>query len=173
MMKIDRIGRVAFGALFALAMGAAGAIAADDIPASQMKAARAAIKAIKITEPFDNILPNIAQQIKSQMIQGSPNNETIINDTVDATALKLAARRADLENEAATIYAKTFSEEELNAVAAFYNSPAGQKLLKDGPLVIRQLSKAGDIWASGIGRDLSTQADAEVQKQIAATQKKK
>jgi hypothetical protein len=166
MMKIETFARIGAGALVAICVTAAGVHAADEISASHLKAARAAMTAIKITDPFDNILPTIAQQLKGTMIQGSPNYEPLINATVDEEALKLAARRSDLEKEAAAIYAKAFTEEELNQIAAFYNTPAGQKLLKDGPLVIRELSKAGDIWASGISRDMTKAAGDALEKKI-------
>ncbi|MBB1247370.1 MULTISPECIES: DUF2059 domain-containing protein [unclassified Rhizobium] len=171
MMKIDRIGRAALVAGMMFGFGASLAVAQESISDAHLKAARSAMKAIKITEPFDAILPNIAQRLKGTLIQSSPNYEQLINDTVDAKALELAARRADLEKEAAAIYAKTFSEEELNQIAAFYSGPAGQKLLKDGPLVIRQLSKAADIWATGMSRDLSTTTDAALETAIAAEKK--
>jgi hypothetical protein len=171
MMKFDRIGRAAVVATMMFGIGASVAVAEDDVSEAHLKAARAAMNAIKITEPFDAILPNVAQRLKGTLIQSSPNYEQLINDTVDAKALELASRRADLEKEAAGIYAKTFSEEELNQIAAFYSSPAGQKLLKDGPLVIRQLSKAADIWANGISRDLSANTDAALEKTIAAEKK--
>ena len=172
MMKMQTIGRIAMGAFLAISMSAASASAADDIPASHIKAARAAMAAIKITDPFDNILPTIAQQLKSTMIQGSPNYEALINEAVDEEALKFAARRSDLEKEAATIYAKAFTEEELNQIAAFYNTPTGKKLLKDGPLAIRELSKAGDIWATGISRDMTKETSDILEKKIAAQQNK-
>lgn len=163
------IGRFAMSAVVVICMSAQGAFAAEDqISDSHLKAARAAMTAIKITDPFDNILPNIAAQLKATLIQGSPNYEALINETVDEQALKFAARRADLEKEAARIYAKSFSEQELNEIAAFYNTPTGQKLLKDGPISIRELSKAGDIWASGMSRDLGQATDAELEKKIGA-----
>jgi hypothetical protein len=167
MMKMHTIGRFAAGALVAISMSLANAYAADDaIPASHLKAARAAMAAIHITDPFDNILPTIAAQLKSTMIQGSPNYEQLINEVVDEQALKFAARRADLEKEAARIYAKAFTEQELNEIAAFYSTPTGKKLLKDGPISIRELSKAGDIWATGISRDMSKATDDELEKKI-------
>jgi hypothetical protein len=172
MMKMHMIGRFALGAVVAFGISAAGAFAADDnIPASHIKAARAAMTAIGITDPFDNILPTISQQLKTTLIQGSPNYESLIVEAVDEQALKFAARRADLEKEAARIYAKAFSEDELNAIATFYSTPTGKKLLKDGPLAIRELSKAGDIWASGISRDMSKATDDELEKKIDAAVK--
>lgn len=146
-----------------LALTAAVAFAAFSLPASaqeisdeHLKAARAAIEAIKATDDFDNILPQAAQSLKAELIQQSPNLVDLINATVDEKALALASRRADLENEAALAYARIFSEEDLEAIAAFYNSPAGKKLLSDGPIVTREVLKAADIWRRGIIRDLAS-----------------
>ena len=41
-------------------------------------------------------------------------------------------------------------------------------MLKDGPISIRELSKAGDIWATGITRDMSKATDDELEKKIDA-----
>jgi hypothetical protein len=169
MTKMHTIGRFAVSAVLVVGLSVASAFAADDsISPSHLKAARAAMAAIHITDPFDNILPTIAAQLKATMIQGSPNYEDLINETVDEQALKFAARRADLEKEAARIYAKAFTEQELNEIAAFYSTPTGKKLLKDGPISIRELSKAGDIWATGISRDMSKATDDELEKKIGA-----
>jgi hypothetical protein len=174
MMKIQRFGGIALGALVAAGMFAGSVFAADAEPtAAHLKAARNAIDAIKVTAPFDGILPNIAMQLKSTLIQGSPNYEEQIVEVVDEVSIKLAARRADLEREAAMIYAKAFTEQELNDIAAFYRTPAGLKLLKDGPLSIRELGKAGDIWATGISRDMSKEADVELEKKLAEQNKAK
>ena len=71
-------------------------------------------------------------------------------------------RRTDLEKEAALAYARVFSEEDLNAIAAFYNSEAGKKLLSDGPIVTRELFKAADIWQRGVARDLAQSVGAKL-----------
>lgn len=133
-------------------------VQAQDVSDAQIKAARATIAALGVTNNFDNILPNLAERLKNTLIQASPNFQELITATVDEKALTLAARRADLENEAATIYAKTFTLEELNAITEFYKSTAGKKLLNDGPIASRELLKAADIWAAGVSRDLNTEA---------------
>jgi len=163
MIKFAGLGR--FAAATILLSGIAfGSVSAQEVSEDQIKAARAAISAMGITNDFDNILPGLAERLKSSMIQTYPNLGDTINSTVDATALALAPRRADLEREAAMTYAKTFSVEELKAIADFYNSPAGKKLLKDSPLANRELGKAADIWSQGISRDLGNQSYAALQK---------
>lgn len=128
---------------------------AQEISASHLEAARAAIAAIDATEQFDEILPNAARALKGELIQKDPNLETLITKTVDDKALALASRRADLENESARAYAKAFSEDELKAITAFYTSPAGKKLLSEGPIVTREVVKAANIWQNGVARDLA------------------
>lgn len=138
----------------------------QDVPESHLQAARAAITAIHATDSFDLILPNAAGALEQQLIQKNPDLEALINSTVSEKALALAARRADLEKEAALAYAKVFSEEDLKAIAAFYSSEAGKKLLTQGPNVSAELVKAADIWQNGIARDLAQQVAEALQKAV-------
>lgn len=130
---------------------------AQEASQSHLAAARAAIAAIGATEQFDGILPRAAQALKAELIQKDPNLEAIITKTVDDKAIALAARRADLETEAARAYANSFTEEQLKAISAFYTSEAGKKLISEGPIVTREVLKAAEVWQNGVARDLAMQ----------------
>ena len=130
------------------------AIAQDATP-EHITAAKAALDALVVTDSFDSILPRAAEQIKANLTLANPNFSDDISIAVDDEAIKLASRRADLENEAANIYAKNFSIEELNAISEFYNSETGKKLLKVSPGMGRELLRAAEIWGAGITRDLN------------------
>lgn len=145
---------IAAGAV-ATAIVISHAAVAQEISDAHLKAARAAVAAIQATGDFDDILPQSAFALKNQLIQQNPDLQDLIEATVNEKALAMSARRADLEKEAATAYAKVFPEEDLNAIATFYTSPAGKKLLADGPIVTREVLKAADIWQRGIARDLA------------------
>lgn len=132
-------------------------------------AARATIAAIKATDQFDAILLNAAQNLKSNLIQTAPNLQEIITATVDETAIEMAGRRADLEREAATIYARSFTIDELNAIEAFYVSDAGKKLISTGPIVTRQLLQAAEVWSNGISRDLATATQEALRARLGET----
>ncbi|TCL73485.1 DUF2059 domain-containing protein [Rhizobium sp. BK251] len=159
MMKLAGLGRLAVAAVVLSGVSLGSSAGAQEVSEEQLKAARAAIDSLGVTNQFDNILPNLAERLKGSMIQASPNYGEQISSAVDQQALSLASRRADLERESATIYAKTFTVDELKAIAAFYGSPAGQKLLKDGPIASRELIKAANIWSAGISRDLAAQSN--------------
>lgn len=168
MMKISGFGRIAAAAIISTSFSVATLVHAQDVSDEQIKVARGALDALSATTNFDNILPTVAEQLKSQLIQASPNYQDIISTTVDDQALALAGRRADLEREAAATYAKTFTIDELKAITTFYTSDAGKKLLKDGPIATRELFKAADIWAAGIRRDMETATEEALAKAIPA-----
>lgn len=133
----------------------AGAAQAQDSTPEHLAAARAAIAAIGATNQFDGILPQAADALKAEMIQRDPNLEALITSTVDNEVLALAARRGDLEQEAARVYAKVFTEADLKAISDFYNTDVGKKLIKEGPIATRGIVDAANIWQTGVARDLA------------------
>jgi hypothetical protein len=144
---------------------------AQEISEAHVSAARAAMTALKSTDQFDAVIPTSAERLKVQLIRANGDLQEIISATVDEEALKIVPRRADLEREAAQIYAKAFSEEELTAITDFYTSPAGQKLIDNGPLVTRELIKSAEIWSSGVSRDLAQNVNKALQEKIGARPK--
>jgi uncharacterized protein len=162
MILKSRLRAVSAAMAFAFLAIAAPATAQEEISDAHLKAARAAVAAIRATEDFDRILPQAAAALKAELIQKNPDLQEIIIKTVDEETLTLAARRADLEKEAALAYARVFSEADLTAIAEFYNTDTGKKLLSDGPIVTRELFKAADIWQRGVARDLATNVGAKI-----------
>jgi hypothetical protein len=145
--------RAGFAAL-ALTVFVAPSAMAQDVTDAHIAAARSAIDAINATDPYDKILPAAAEQIKARLIANNLDLEDAISQTVDEQALSLVARRGDLEQEAARIYAAAFTEEELKAIAQFYETEVGKKLLQNGPIVSREVNSAAAVWSRGIERDL-------------------
>jgi hypothetical protein len=162
MNSTNRPTRVFARALGTLALtvflGASAAHAQEELTDEHRAAAREALTALRATDQFDEFLPRAAMQLKNALIQEAPNYDQQISATVDEVALTLAGRRADLEREAADIYARNFSIEELQAITQFYGSAAGQKLLDTGPVVTRELLRAAEIWSNGVSRDLAAEA---------------
>lgn len=146
----------------ALACAVSSAAMAQDISESHFAAARDALSAIKATDVYDSILPSAAEALKARLIANNIDLESEISEVVDEQAFALVSRRADLENEAARVYASAFTEEELKAITAFYTTDAGKKLLTTGPIATREIAKAARIWAAGIERDLLENVSKEL-----------
>ena len=88
---------------------------AQTISESHEAAAREALAASGASQPFDDILLRLGARVKDQLVNARPELADQIGPMVDEETIKLAPRRGDLEREAAQIYARTFTEEELRA----------------------------------------------------------
>jgi uncharacterized protein len=133
----------------------ASAAHAQEISEPHLVSARAAIDAINATDQYDTIIPQAAQALMQELIQQNPDLQDLVINTVREKALELSSRRGDLEKEAALVYARAFTQAELDSITAFYTSEPGRKLLVIGPIVARELVKAAEIWQRGVARDLA------------------
>jgi hypothetical protein len=166
MTLVHRVRRLSATLAASVLVATATPLFAQEISDAHLDAAREAVNAINATDMFDGILPAAAAALKSTLIEKNPDLQKVITETVDQKAIEMASRRADLEKEAGLAYARVFSIEDLNAIAAFYNSPTGKKLLADGPIVSREVSKAADIWQRGIVRDLAGVVGTELKETV-------
>lgn len=141
-----------------------GVAQAQEPSESHLAAARRAISVLGATNQFDGILLQASDALKAELIQKNPDIQDLIIATVDDVTISLAGRRGDLETESARVYTTAFTEEDLNAIADFYATETGQKLIKEGPIVTRGLVRAAQIWQQGIARDLAQEAGAELEK---------
>ena len=128
---------------------------AQEISADHLAAARRAINASRSTAQMDQLLPRMAEGIKSELIRNNPDKEAQLSIIVDEAAIALAPRRGDLESEAAQIFARVFTADELNAIADFYESDAGVKFLQESPIILREIQRASQVWGNGVQRDLA------------------
>jgi hypothetical protein len=62
------------------------------------------------------------------------------------------------------IYDKYYSIDDLKAVNAFYESPAGQKVLSVMPQVMQESMQIGREWGEQIGRQAAQEAKEELDK---------
>lgn len=163
-----RVRRLALALSATAILISAAPLAAQEISEGHLKAARTAISALGATAEFDMVLPQVAASLKSELTQKNPDLVQLISSTVDEKALALAARRGDLEKAAANIYAKIFTEQQLNEISTFYNSETGKKLLSDGDIVSREVLQAAAIWQRGIARDLAQAVGEHIESVVGA-----
>ncbi|EJF81793.1 DUF2059 domain-containing protein [Bartonella doshiae] len=127
---------------------------AQGVSDKHLDSARRAINAIRATDQFDGFLPNAARDLKNELIGDDPNLANVISDIVDKQAFALIKRRSDLEKEIAHVYAKYFTQAELDAITAFYSSDTGKKFLTGVPSIARDAYSTFEIWRSTIMQDL-------------------
>ncbi|WP_035901122.1 DUF2059 domain-containing protein [Labrenzia sp. DG1229] len=156
-------------AVLGAVMSAAGiftsaAIAQDAISESHMAAAKNVAEVTKVLEPFDEILPILAEQTRTAFIQAEPTRAEEIIEITQDVALQLAPTRSDLNKLVYQAWATNFTEEELNQLAEFYTTDLGQKLTSSLPAVTQLSVGAAREWQDKLSTDMVTMVQQELQK---------
>jgi len=138
---------------------------AQEFTEAHLAAARTAAINSPLAKDFDTVLPGLAQNIQTRLISLRPDLYAVITETVQATALKLVTRRSDLDNAIALVWARTFTEEELNTIATFYTSPAGRKFVEVGPQLGASTIQTVESWRNRVGEELLDKSREELIKQ--------
>jgi len=142
-----------------------GAMAQDTVSESHLEAAKRVTVASRMLESFDNILPLLAEQARTAFIQTSPTRAEEIIEVTQSVALELAPKRAELNNLIYEAWAKSFTEEELNQLAEFYNTDLGQKLTNSIPRITQFSLAASREWQDKISTEMVTMIQEELSKQ--------
>lgn len=138
---------------------------AQEISASHLAVAIDVVRSAKASRGFDSVLPLLAEQVENKLIRVRPDLNKEIIAAVEDAALKLSSRRADLDTDVARIWAKAFSEEELQTIADFYKTPAGQKFAEVGPRVVSESYQAVGHWSDRVGEELLQKSKDELKGQ--------
>ena len=136
---------------------------AQEFPEAHIAAAKTAIKATESTDELNEILPRAAVRMSDQLIGTRPDIADQIQVIVNEAAIELAPRRGDLEKEVAQIYARVFTQEDLQNIAEFFSTEAGKKFITELPIIVREIDKASRIWGTGINRDLNQKVREKMQ----------
>jgi uncharacterized protein len=114
---------------------------ADD--ASELAKARALLVATKVdelqTKAFDTMLTLQAPQLGQQLQLQDGETQRFLTDVREAWWRQSAA----MLEEIAKVYVEEFSEAELDAMLAFYATPAGQALVDKQPRIFERSTALG------------------------------
>ncbi len=95
----------------------------------------------------DVIAEGYTAQIRSQFM----TDETLPDAFAKAIGLMtstLEAKKDALFNTVISAYEKSFTEEELDALVAFYGSPVGRRVVELGGIVLPEVVAAGETWGA-------------------------
>ncbi len=126
----------------------------NSISESHIEAAKAAVKATKSIENFDNILPDVAERTRTLFIRSNPAMSAEIDIAVNEAAVELIPRRKELDRVIYEVWARRFTVEQLNDIATFYNSDTGKRFAEmSGPISAMTIGAAKQ-WSDAISTDM-------------------
>lgn len=117
---------------------------------------------------FDEVLPNVADRVKSSLIRSNPQMQLGIIETVDQVALQMVDKRGDLDRALARLWATAFTVEELEELIAFYQTETGKKFANLQPRIITAQIAVAERWGQALAGEINKEVTAQLKEQTAS-----
>ena len=109
--------------------------------------ARKLMGAIKAEELMTRIMPMINVMIGQMMIKANPGEGAKIKQALDELFMpEFKAQLPTFVDEMAKLYARHYTLEDLQQLNAFYQSPVGQKVVRETPQLSQEGMILGQLW---------------------------
>jgi len=105
----------------------------------------------------------LSEQMMNQMLTGFRAQMPQVPETF-WTKFQQKMNTRDLIEKIIPLYDKYYTIEDLKAINAFYESPAGQKVLSALPQLMQETLKIGEEWGQRIGQEAAEEAEEELKK---------
>jgi hypothetical protein len=129
------------GSLVLMSMGVARA---ESPSPEATAAARSLVMTLKLTDQYKALLPGILFNLRPVLSQDRPEIERDFDEMVPVVMDSYAPHYNAMIDNAAALYAGTFTVDELRAIEAFYRTDAGQKYLEKAPQLAQMSQQIGD-----------------------------
>lgn len=155
MNVIQAIQRVARPAAVAVALALFGSAAHSQQPsAASLEVAKQLIATTGATTVFNPLIAGVVEQAKLLYLQQNPALAKDLNEIAAKMRADLQPRFTEITDEVAKLYATNFTEQELKDILAFYQTPAGKKLLAQQPRVIESSMSFAQSWANKLSDEV-------------------
>ncbi len=155
--------RFFFAVLFSTVL--AHAAATQQRPSDEaIGAARTLVEASGAAAQFDQFLPIFVAQMTKTFAQLAPDRAKEIREVMAELTTRFTARKGELIDQIAVIYAKSLSLEDLQEITRFYQSGAGRRMVVAQPDIMRQATIAGQNWGQQIGAEIDAEMRRELKK---------
>jgi hypothetical protein len=85
----------------------------------------------------------------------SSRDSTLVSRTIevckDEVALILKREAPKLLQEMVPVYAKHFTQDDVRAMVAYYDSPLGKKVIREQAMLVSECTQVGEAWGRALG----------------------
>ncbi len=143
--------RAVVAALALTALQAGTPARADE--AGRLRTARTIIEVTHAADRVRQIMPVLMKQMRPMLLQSGGNAQEV-DDFIAEGLKRMGAQTDGFADLAAQIYAREFSDEDLNALLAFYRTPAGQHLLEKQVVITQGMIAMGQQWGQTVAKQV-------------------
>jgi uncharacterized protein len=162
MTRAVTVRSLGFAAALACAM-ISSASAQTPSPA-QLAAARDVIETTGVADTMGDTVRVFIDEGKRTFLTTNPGLAKDLDAAGDALLPQLKARQDELMGAIALAYARRFTAEELQQVAAFYRTPVGKKFRETQPIAQREAFESFRDWSEQMSQEVITRLRAEMKK---------
>ncbi len=159
---IQRVARLAVAAVMLAAF--IPAAHAQQPSAASIAVAKQLLSTTGATAVFNPLIAGVVEQAKLLFLQQDPGLAKDLNEVAVKLRTDLQPRFSEINDEVARLYATNFSEQELKDILAFYQSPAGKKMLTVQPKVIDSSMGFAQTWANKLSDEVIAKIRDEMKK---------
>jgi hypothetical protein len=157
--------RILTFAFLALALPTIASVARAQAPdPDRLAAAKEMMDASRVDRQFAQVIPLLLDRLKESFSRVAPERREIIENVFQQMQSRFVSRRGELLDEIAALYAQRLEAAEMRAVAEFYKSPVGSKLIDVQPEIMQESILAGQRWGARIGREIEEEARRELKR---------
>ncbi len=126
--------------------------------------ARAVLDFTGARKTFEDVTPKLLMDARNVILRTRPTLQADLDAASLDVAKQLATSDEKLVNQIALVYAQKFTEEELKAIASFYQSPAGKKMVSEMPSVLTESYKLIQEWSREMSVEIMAHLRTEMKK---------
>lgn len=126
--------------------------------------ARHLILATGISRSFQIIIPEFMDQIGNTLTQARPDLVHDMSLVLEQLRPEFDRQSEEMIDQSARIYATLLSEKDIDAINAFFDSPAGKKYVGAQPLFLNQLVSGMQAWQQKISIIMMSRVREEMKK---------
>jgi hypothetical protein len=130
----------------------------------RLAAAKEMMEASRVDRQFAQVIPLLLDRLKESFSRVAPERRAIIENVFEQMQSKFVSRRSELLDQIAVLYAQRLEAAEMRAVAEFYRSPVGSKLIDVQPDIMQESILAGQRWGARIGQEIEEEARRELKR---------
>jgi hypothetical protein len=130
------------------------AVSAQTTSPEALKVARSLVAMMRLPDQYKALLPAILFRIKPVVAQGRPEMERDFDIMATTVGDAYAPFYNEMLEQAAAVYAAHFTVDEMRQMDAFFNQPAGQKLLEQWPAIASQTAQIGQDVSRKVAEEL-------------------
>lgn len=138
---------------------------AQEVPPEQLALARKYIDLTDRAAVYETTMVEIAIGTMRQIVTQNPEISEQTDTAIGKSLEEFKARKGELLDQFARVYAIRFTIEELQDIVAFYESPVGQKLAKANTEVNADLQKVMQVFTNNMRQEFFAKVRAELRAQ--------